>query len=145
MSYAHAFDGGYGLHFDGRWDTVGHAITYCSTSPSLCVLDKLVHIKDPALLPDLVMVRYDVPDDLAVQTIELTALPDDWRRNEALTQSMGDAWHKGAKAPLLRIPSAIVPVGGSPDVNVVINHLHPDAASISIADTLPFVLDTRLI
>jgi RES domain-containing protein len=47
--YANIFDGGYGLLFDGRWNTVGHAVTYCATSPSLCVLENLVHIEDPAL------------------------------------------------------------------------------------------------
>ncbi|HSU06220.1 MAG TPA: RES family NAD+ phosphorylase, partial [Acetobacteraceae bacterium] len=36
--HANAFDGGYGLLFNGRWNTVGHAVTYCATSPSLCVL-----------------------------------------------------------------------------------------------------------
>jgi RES domain-containing protein len=31
--HAQAMDGGYGLLFDGRWNGVGHAVTYCSTSP----------------------------------------------------------------------------------------------------------------
>ncbi len=42
--HAHAFDGWYGLFFDGRWNTMGHAVTYCATSPALCVLEKAVHI-----------------------------------------------------------------------------------------------------
>src|SRR5258708_39409735 len=55
LQHAEAFDGGYGLLYDGRWNTVGHAVTYCATSPSLCVLEKLVHVQDPALLPELVL------------------------------------------------------------------------------------------
>ena len=62
--HAARFDGGYGLLYDGRWNSVGHAVTYCATSPALCVLENLVHIQDPDLLPDLVMVRYRVPDEL---------------------------------------------------------------------------------
>ena len=145
VAHAHAFDGGYGLHFDGRWNTIGHAVTYASNSPSLCVLEKLVHIEDPALLPELVMVRYDVPDDIAVDIIQLSDLPDDWRRNEAATQGLGDAWHEGGASPLLRVPSAIVPIAGCPDVNYLVNHRHPDAQRIRIANAAPFVLDTRLI
>ena len=67
VAHARTFDGGYGLLFDGRWNTAGHAVTYCSTSPSLCVLEKLIHIEDPQLMPPLVMVRYDVPDNLATE------------------------------------------------------------------------------
>jgi hypothetical protein len=48
----HAKDGGYGLLFDGRQKTVGHAVTYGSTSPSLCVLEKLVHIEDYGYIRD---------------------------------------------------------------------------------------------
>lgn len=49
VEHARAFDGSYGLLFDGRWNTMGRPVTYAATSPSLCVLEKLVHIEDPAL------------------------------------------------------------------------------------------------
>jgi RES domain-containing protein len=143
--HAEAFDGGYGLLFDGRWNTIGHAITYCATSPAQCVLEKLVHVEDPALLPELVMVTYDVPDELAIETITVEVLPPDWRRQEGLTQRMGDGWHEAKASPLLKIPSAIVPLAASPDVNVLINHAHPSASEIRIAALEPFVLDPRLL
>jgi RES domain-containing protein len=143
--HAEAFDGGYGLLFDGRWNTVGHAITYCATSPALFVLEKLVHVEDPALLPELVMVTYDVPDDLEIETVTVGDLPPDWRRQEGLTQSIGDGWYEKKAVPLLKVPSAIVPIPASPDVNVMINHTHPAATKISIAALEPFVLDPRLL
>ena len=142
--HARAFDGGYGLSYDGRWNTAGHAVTYCATSPSLCVLEKLVHVQDPDLLPELVMVRYDVPDSLGVDTIALADLPVDWRRQESWTQQRGDRWHGGLAAPLLCVPSAIVPLAGSPDMNMLINHRHPAAGRIEIVSAEPFVLDPRL-
>jgi len=145
VAYAKAFDGGYGLLFDGRWNTVGRAVTYCSTSPALCVLEKLVHIEDPTLLPALMMVRYNVPDDLAVETIALNDLPADWRQQEGWTQQRGDQWHASLLTPLLRVPSAIVPVDQSPDMNILINHNHDAAARISLVLATPFVLDRRLV
>lgn len=143
--HAQAMDGGYGLLFDGRWNTVGRAITYCSTSPSLCVLEKLVHIEDPALLPELMMVTYEAPDALPVETVALAELPPDWRRQENLTQRRGDDWHRSLATPLLRVPSAIVPISGSPDLNVLINHRHPEASVLRILRAQPFSLDPRLI
>lgn len=62
-------------YFDDRWNTVGHAITYCSTSPALCVLEKLVHIEEPTLLPELIMVTYEAPETLARQVVTLDELP----------------------------------------------------------------------
>lgn len=143
--YANSFDGGYGLLFDGRWNTIGHAVTYCATSPSLCVLEKLVHIEDPTLLPDLVMVTYDVPQQAKRLTIGLDELPRDWRRREGLTQQRGDTWHRSRSTLLLKVPSAIVPLKDSPDVNMLINHSHPGVTDIKIVSIEPFALDQRLL
>jgi hypothetical protein len=121
-----------------------NAITYCTTSPALCVLEKLVHVEDPGLLPALAMVRYEVPDSLRVETIAVADLPVDWRLHESLTQARGDRWHGALDTPLLRVPSDIVPIEGSPDANMLINHRHRSAARIAIRSADPFVLDTRL-
>lgn len=142
--YADAFDGGFGLRFDGRWNTVGHAVTYCSTSPALCVLEKLVHVEDPALMPELRMLRYEAPDTLAVERISLGDLPPDWRLREASTQRLGDTWYRLGARPLLQVPSAIVPLSHAPDLNVVINHTHETARSIRLVASEIFVLDPRL-
>jgi RES domain-containing protein len=143
--HAGDFDGGYGLLFDGRWNSVGHAVTYCSTSPSLCVLEKLVHIEDPALLPDFVMLTYLAPDPLPIEAIELGDLPADWRRMEEWTRRRGDSWHRSRATPLLRAPSVIVPLADSPDCNVIVNHHHPGASEIKILRKTAFALDARLV
>jgi RES domain-containing protein len=64
--------------------------------------------------------------------VGLSDLPSDWRRREALTQQLGDAWHEARSATILRVPSVVVPIPESPDVNVVINHLHPDAGELRL-------------
>ena len=142
---ARVFDGGYGLRFPGRWNSVGRPITYAATSPSLCVLEKLVHIEDANLLPDLTMVRYDIPDDFAVARRDAENLPTDWRTRESLTQGVGDEWLDSIAAPILLVPSIIAYFDGSPDVNALINHRHPDAARIATDATFPFAFDARLL
>ncbi|MBE7183939.1 MAG: RES family NAD+ phosphorylase [Methylobacterium mesophilicum] len=143
-NYAESFDGGYGLVFNGRWNLVGRPVTYAATVPSLCVLEKLVHVEDPGLLPDLTTVAYEMPDDIPRHRIEQSGLPADWQRQEALTQGLGDDWLRSAGAALLFVPSAILAIDGAPDCNVLINHRHPASAGITIAGAEPFALDVRL-
>jgi RES domain-containing protein len=141
---ARDFDGGYGLSNDGRWNTRGRAVTYCSTVPSLTALEKRVHVTDPALLPPQVMVAYDLPDNIARRTIDIADLPDDWTTNETHTQGIGDRWLDSGAEVLLVVPSVVVPLVNANDRNVIINHRVAAAAGIKIEDIVPFTLDPRL-
>lgn len=144
--YAERFDGGYGNRYNGRWNTRGRPVTYCSTGPALCVLEKLVHVDDLSLLPDdTMLVCYDAPEDLGVEDVPLDTLPSDWPSNQRLTQSRGDAWLSARSGCLLRVPSAVVPVTGTADRDIVVNHSHGGAARISISRIEPFRYDPRLI
>ena len=143
--FAGVFDGGYGLFNNGRWNSKGNRITYCATSPSLCVLEKLVHIEDPALLPPLKMVAYDVPGDVVSEETAHTSLPADWVHRAVVTQTLGDDWLKAKSACLMAVPSAVLPLKGSPDLNILINHAHPDAARIDVRSIEDFKLDARLL
>jgi len=143
--HARSFDGGYGRLFDGRWNTIGRAITYCATCPSLCILEKLVHVEDPMLLPPLMMVAYEIPGEVAVDRLFLKDLPTDWRRRQIVTQQLGDEWCAGLSAALLGVPSALVPFADTQDQNVIINHAHRDATRITISSIQPFDFDPRLL
>jgi hypothetical protein len=59
-------------------------------------------------------------------------------------QQFGDRWREARRAPLLRAPSATVPLDGSPDVNVLVDNRHPAAAEIRTVSAEPFRLDVRL-
>ena len=141
---AREFDGGYGLYNDGRWNTRGRAVTYCSTVASLTALEKRVHVTDPALLPLQVLVTYELPDSISNRTIEIDDLPADWTARETHTQSLGDQWLDSRAEVLLFVPSVIVPVADVPDRNVLINHRVADVASIKMVHAIPFTFDPRL-
>jgi RES domain-containing protein len=141
---ARDFDGGYGLSNDGRWNTRGRPVTYCSTVASLTALEKRVHVSDPALLPPQALVAYDVPDNISQRTIDPKDLPADWTTRQTDTQSVGDQWLDLATEVLLFVPSVIVPIASAPDRNVLINHRAAKAAAIKIAEISPFTLDPRL-
>ena len=91
------------------------------------------------------MVRYEAPDELPVELIDLATLPADWRHQEGLTQGLGDRWHARAATPLLQVPSAIVPLARSPDFNILVSHSHASSAEIKIAEVIDFALDLRLL
>jgi RES domain-containing protein len=141
---ARDFDGGYGISNDGRWNTRGRPVTYCSTVPSLAALEKRVHVTDPSLLPPQVMVAYEVLDGISKRTIDIPDLPPDWTARETHTQAIGDSWLDSVAEVLLFVPSVIVPIANAPDRNVLINHRTADAALIKIAGTTPFALNPRL-
>jgi RES domain-containing protein len=141
---ARDFTGGYGLTNAGRWNTPARPVTYCATVPSLAALEKRVHVTDPALLPPQVIVEYEVPDDLRRTVVEIAALPRNWTKREIETQRIGDEWLDAASAPLLVVPSVIMPLASAPDRNVLINHRHPDAARIAVVDVVLSSFDPRL-
>jgi RES domain-containing protein len=141
---ARDFDGGYGVSNDGRWNTRGRPVTYCSTVPSLAALEKRVHVTDPTLLPPQAMVAYELPDGISKRTIDIPDLPPHWTTHETHTQAIGDRWLDSVAEVLLFVPSVIVPIANVPDRNVLINHRAANVASIKIAESMPFTLDPRL-
>jgi len=144
-AYARVFNGGYGLANNGRWNSMGNPVTYAATVPSLALLEKLVHVDDPSLLPPLEIVLYDAPDDLGATVLEPPSLPPDWKTRQTATQAIGDAWIASLSTPLLRVPSVVIHPDGATDRNIVINHRHPDMHRIAVVRTEPFVFDPRLL
>jgi RES domain-containing protein len=141
---ARDFDGGYGLANNGRWNTTGRPVTYCSTVPSLTALEKRVHVTDASLLPPQAMVEYAVHDDVPAHSVLFHDLPDDWASREAHTQKLGDAWLVECAELILVVPSVIMPIASAPERNVLINHRHPGSARITITAVTPFTFDPRL-
>jgi RES domain-containing protein len=141
---ARDFDGGYGLANNGRWNTRGRPVTYCSTVPSLAALEKRVHVADPGLLPPQALVEYDVPDDIPTRTISIGSLPGDWTTRETHSQALGDDWLDRASEAVLIVPSVIMPIARAMDRNVLINHRHDGTARIAISAVVPFTPDPRL-
>lgn len=143
---AERFDGGYGLAHAGRWNRLGQAVTYLSSVPSLCVLEKLVHAGDVELFPDVhCLVRYEAPDNIGVEVYEPGApLAAGWDLDESATQALGWSWYAFSAAPLLRVPSVIVPTIETGDRNYVVNHRHSESARIRREEISYYRFDARL-
>ena len=128
----------------GRWNPRGVPMVYTSAHLSLAVLEKLVHVDFDTFPADVVSYEIEVPDDLAVRTLALAALPRGWDAMPApqSTQLLGRAWIEDATGPgILSVPSVVVPR----ERNFLLNPSHPDAKRWKVVHREPFRLDARLL
>ncbi len=138
-----SFDGEGARLAGGRWNRRGTAVVYTSATLSLALLEYFVNLGAAADAPsDLVSVAAEVPDGVAIASIDLAALPRGWRRYpapEALAE-LGARWIEQRAAAVLSVPSAVVPR----ERNYLINPAHPDSRRITVGRPEPFPIDARM-
>lgn len=128
----------------GRWNSKGKAVLYSSSTIALATLETLAHLGDNIALRNAFLVRIDIPDAVwnAREYIDAADLDPTWLAEPpgSTTIAFGDAWLQSASAPLLEVPSVIVPE----EKNVLINPAHPLARRITAAVLRQYVYDPRL-
>lgn len=131
-----ALDGEGARLWGGRWNAPGRAMVYTAASPSLAVLEVLVHLDLPAaLIPDdMVMLSIAVPDDIAIHRLDATPAGGDACR------AAGDAFLRAGDALALCVRSVVVPQ----EWNMLLDPRHPDMARVRVTAVEPFTLDPRL-
>ncbi|WP_337848235.1 RES family NAD+ phosphorylase [Sphingomonas sp.] len=132
-----ALDGEGARLWGGRWNSVGRPMLYTAASPSLAVLEVLVHLDLPAeLLPDdLRLLTIEIPDDAPVSRLDPSPMD-----NEACLVA-GDAFLDAGEALALMVRSVIVPQ----ERNVLVNVRHADSGRVEVRSNEPFGLDPRLL
>lgn len=132
-----ALDGEGARLWGGRWNSAGRPMVYTAATPSLAVLEVLVHLDLPAeLLPDnLRLLTIEVPDDAPQRQLDIVPLDD----TSCLAQ--GDAFLDAGDALALRVKSVVVPQ----EWNVLLNVAHADMVRVAIIGNEPFQLDPRLL
>lgn len=102
-------------------------MVYAADHPALAVLEVRVHLDlAPDLIPaDYVLLRLSLPGAETLDT-----LPEDPR-------AAGDGWLAANRAPVLRVPSVLVPQAW----NLLFN---PRQGGARIAEQIPFAFDPRL-
>lgn len=125
-----------------RWNPNDTEMVYTAGSRSLACLENVVHRNQLGLNNSFQVMTIEIPDDLAILTIGLKKLPEDWAdfSNMNLTQDIGQDWIKNAKSAILKVPSSIIPA----EHNYLINPHHPDFKLIKLLQSEPFVFDQRI-
>lgn len=136
------FDGEGARLYGGRWNYAGTSIVYTSGSLSLAALELFVHV-DTDLAPDgLVAIPADIPEDVAVGTVDIAKLPRNWRAYPApeALKDIATAWVKGSSTAVLAVPSVVIPS----EQNYLLNPGHRDFRRVRIQKARPFEFDPRL-
>lgn len=131
------FSGVGGLYTSGRWHAQGYKICYTSESLALASLEVFVHAESTTI--PLSCVSAIVPDDLPI--LEIKDLPANWQDVSAYPtlQKIGLDWLKAMKYPVLKVPSAIIPV----EHNYLINPDYP-GLEVQTEQILKFQFDSRM-
>ncbi|PTD18646.1 RES family NAD+ phosphorylase [Sphingomonas fennica] len=132
-----ALDGEGARLWGGRWNSAGRPMVYTAATPSLAVLEVLVHLDLPAeLLPDdLRLLTIEIPDDAPLRILDGDPADDD----ACITQ--GDAFLDAGDALALRVRSVVVPQ----EWNMLLNVHHADMVRVAVIANEPFRLDPRLL
>jgi RES domain-containing protein len=136
-----AFSGEGARLFEGRWNSAGVPIVYCSEHLSLAALEILVHTQAATIHHNFRTFRA-VWDSRIMLSIAIKDLPMGWNRYppSAASRSIGNNWVKSGRTPVLAVPSVIVPR----ERTFLLNPKHSDFKKIKIEDSGTFVLDQRL-
>ncbi len=137
-----AFDGEGARRYGSRWTPKGVAVVYTSATLSLAALERFVHT-DPDLEPtDLIAVPVDTDDSTPIQSLDMAALPADWRTYPAPEPlaRLGADWVAEARTCMLAVPSVVVPH----ERNYLLNPAHPDFQRLLIGTVEPFSFDPRM-
>ncbi len=137
-----AFDGVGAEKIGGRWNHKGHRMVYTSSTLSLASLELFVHLEPNSMPDDLYSVCATIPDEASVEELAVDDLPRGWRSYPAPTklQDIGTQWIHEQRSFALIVPSAVNPE----EANILLNPVHPDAASVVKARSKPFQFDPRM-
>ncbi|MBR0841796.1 RES family NAD+ phosphorylase [Bradyrhizobium liaoningense] len=134
-----------GLKADGRWHDRGRHAVYAADHPASALLEVMVHLEiDLEDLPtSYQLLGIDVPDDLAVETVNLSDIENispDWADDPRVTRDLLRPWFTDARTAIVSVPSVIVPFAQ----NYMVNPRHKDAARIRVWHVARYPHDMRL-
>jgi RES domain-containing protein len=136
-----AFSGEGARIFEGRWNSAGVRMVYCSEHLSLAALEILVHTQ-PVMIRDKFHAFHVTWDESLMTTIDLKKLPKGWNAQPPgpVSKSIGDEWIRSERSAVLALPSIIIPF----EQTFLLNPKHRDFAKIRVKDSGSFALDPRL-
>lgn len=128
--------------FGGRWNHKGTGVIYTSENRALATVEYLVHVPLSIAPASLSLVTLQIPDEMILQEIAVSDLPNNWREYPAPTRlaELGTNWATRNESLLLRVPSVVV----DQEFNILLNPLHPDIKRVSIFRVESYAFDKRL-
>ncbi|MGK2860687.1 MAG: RES family NAD+ phosphorylase [Chitinophagaceae bacterium] len=125
--------------FGGRWNSKGVHILYTAASPSLALLESVVHISNIPV-DDYCMTTLDIPEN-KIKEITHKQLPENWFVYPPADQlkKIGDQFIKDNIFLALKLPSAIM----MEDFNYLVNPNHADFKKLKKVNMRTIPVDER--
>ncbi len=127
-----------GIEAPGPWNEKGVPIVYCTDHPSTAFLEIIVHFDAAELPRTYQLMAIDAVGDIGIHQQDM---PRDWQNITVATRSIWGEFVALGAAPLLRVPSVIMPQA----FNYLLNPNHPDAAKLTISQIWRYPFDSRLL
>ncbi len=118
------FDGTGAAIVGARWNTIGTAVIYTSTSLAGAKMELLAHIGFNVLPKNYGFVEISVPE-----SAEVEVYPSKPPLSINISQAWGSAWHSGSHSLLARVPSVASPG----EFNFIVNPQHPDFGLLKVS------------
>lgn len=125
----------------GRWNLKGTPMVYLGSTPSVVVLEYLVHIPLGAIPDDTAFATIHLPVKKIPQ-IDITDLPPFWSDfpfPEKVAE-IGTDWITSKASLCLKVPSAV----SNEDFNILLNPMHTDIEKVKIVDVKEYQINSRL-
>jgi RES domain-containing protein len=105
----------------------------------LATLEVFVHIESDRI--PLIAIKAWISDDIEIEEVNINDLRNNWQEESAypVLQEIGKKWLQQQRNPVLKVPSAIVPV----EFNYLLNPLHP-ALKFTLEPPIVFKFDRRM-
>ncbi len=128
--------------YGGRWNLKGYPLVYLGTTPSVVLLEYLVHIPLGAIPNNVSFAEINLPDDLLPE-LKMKHLPACWADYPfpEETAQIGTDWIVSKKSLCMKVPSAV----SQEDCNILLNPLHPDISKVTIRNIKNYHLNSRLL
>lgn len=126
--------------FGGRWNKKEYPCIYTAASRALALLEYTVNVSIDEMPLVLSMLSLEIPDDII--TIDLADLPDNWNESPApaATKDIGTKFLINGLAPILKLPSVIIPQ----EFNYLLNTKHALSKEFKIVEINEFFYDPRI-
>ena len=129
----------------GRWNSPGRAVVYAAQHISLACLETMARLCKGALPMNHYLIRLDIPVEAWAdrQAVASHALPLGWEcvPPGRVSRGIGDTWLAEATAPILVVPSVLIPE----EHNVLLNPQHPALSTLQAVKVRRWHYDPRLL
>jgi len=127
---------------EGRWNSAGKKVLYCSESIPLAFMESMVRRQGVGFNHDFQIAHIEIPDRAAIKTIEPDDLEKGWSNphDYSRCQPLADAWYNLHRELVLKVPSATLSVC----YNYVLNAQHADFGAVRLLKVTPLMPDARI-